>query len=113
MLSTRVRMTIEWLVPLGQARPITMALHSIAADTRTERGCVGCSVSTDMGKRGTVRYVEDWQTEADLRRRLRADTFADLASLIEEASQPPKIEFALNHETRGFDFVEEVRASAQ
>ena len=113
MLSTCVRMTIEWFVPLGQARPITMALHSLAADTRTTRGCIGCSVSTDIGKRGAVRYVEEWQTEDDLRRRLRSDTFSQLVTLIEGAVQPPRIEFALDHETRGLDFVEEVRGSPQ
>ena|SRR5438093_8960767 len=113
MLSTCVRMTIEWFVPLGQTRPITMALHSLAADTRTTRGCIGCSVSTDIGKRGAVRYVEEWQTEDDLRRRLRSDTFSQLVTLIEGAIQPPRIEFALDHETRGLDFVEEVRGSPQ
>jgi len=105
-------MTIEWLVPLGQMRPITVALHSLAADTRTTRGCVGCSVSTDIASRGTVRYVEEWQTEADLRRRLRSETFSQLVALIEEAVQPPRIEFTLDHETRGFDFMEEVRSAA-
>ena len=109
MLSTSVRMTIEWYVPLGQTRPVTMALHSVAADTRTTRGCVGCSVSTDIGKRGAVRYVEEWQTEDDLRRRVMSDTFAQLVNLVEDAAQPPRIEFALDRETRGLDFVEEVR----
>ena len=112
MLSTCVRMTIEWFVPLGQTRPITIALQSLAADTRTTRGCVGCSVSTDIGTRGTVRYIEEWQTEDDLRRRLRSDTFSHLVMLIENAVQPPRIEFALDRETRGLDFVEEVRGSA-
>jgi len=120
MLSTCVRMTIEWFVPLGQTRPITMALQSLAADTRTTRGCIGCSVSTDItspsprrtpGTRGTVRYIEEWQTEDDLRRRLRSETFAKLATLIEDAVPPPRIEFALHRETRGLDFVEEVQKS--
>ena len=111
MLSTGVRMTIEWHVPFGQTRPITMALHSLAADTRTTRGCVGCSVTADIGKRGTVRYVEDWQTEDDLRRRIQSDTFSKLVTLLEDAIQPPRIEFALDQETRGLDFVEEVRRS--
>ena len=102
-------MTIEWFVPLGQTRPITMALHSVAAETRTARGCVGCSVSTDIGNRGTVRYVEEWLTEDDLRQRVRSDTFVHLVTLMEDATQPPRIEFALAHETRGLDFVEEVR----
>ena len=45
-------MTIEWFVPLGQTRPITMALQSLAADTRTTRGCVGCSVLDRHRKAG-------------------------------------------------------------
>ena len=104
-----VRMTIEWLVPLGETRPITMALHAVAADTRDVRGCVGCSVLTDIGKTGAVRYVEDWQSEEDLRRRLQSDTFNQVITLIDRASRPPRIEFALPHGTRGLDFVEEVR----
>jgi quinol monooxygenase YgiN len=104
-------MTIEWFVPLGETRPITMALYSVAAETRPTRGCVGCSVSTDIGSRAAVRYAEEWLTEDDLRLRLRDDTFSHLVTLMEDATQPPRIEFALEKETRGLDFVEEVRAS--
>ena len=104
-----IRMTIEWLVPLGETRPITMALHAVAADTREVRGCVGCSVLTDIGKSGAVRYVEDWRTEEDLRRRLQSETFNQVITLIDRASRPPRIEFALAHGKRGLDFVEEVR----
>ena len=89
-----------------------MALHSLAADTRTTRGCIGCSVSTDIGKRGTVRYIEEWQSEDDLRQRVRSETFAHLFTLIEDATQPPRIEFSLDSETRGLDFVEEVRRTS-
>jgi quinol monooxygenase YgiN len=104
-------MLVEWLVPLGETRPITMALHSLAGETRTLRGCVGCSVTTDIGTAGSVRYVEEWKTEEDLRRRLKADTFSHLVTLIEHASQRPRIEFTLAHGTRGLDFVEEVRGT--
>ena len=111
MFSTCVRMTIEWSVPLGQTRPITMALHSLAAEVRTSRGNIGCSVATDIGNRGTVRYTEEWLTEEDLRHHVRSDTFAQLVTLMEDATHPPRIEFTLVHETRGLDYVEEVRAS--
>src|SRR5690242_18616775 len=95
MRAASVRMTIEWLVPLGETRPITMALHALAADTRSVRGNVGCSVSTDIRQGGAVKYVEDWKSEDDLRRRLQSDTFNQLMTLMEDASQPPRIEFAL------------------
>ena len=68
-------------------------------------------MTTDIGNRGTVRYTEEWLTEEDLRAHVRSDIFAQLVTLIEDATQPPRIEFTLVHETRGLDFVEEVRAS--
>jgi quinol monooxygenase YgiN len=106
-------MSIKWLVPLGQTRALTMALHSVAEATRGTHGCVGCSVTTDIGNRGEVHYTEEWITEADLRERLRSHTFDSLCTLIDDATPAPRIEFTLAHETRGFDFVEEVRASAR
>jgi quinol monooxygenase YgiN len=109
MSVTHVRMTIEWSVPIGQTRPITMALHSLAADIRPTFGCVSCSVSTDIAKHGLVRYVEEWRTEEDLRLRVNADTFVPLITLMEESTQPPHVEFALTRGTRGLEFVEEVR----
>lgn len=113
MPSTRFYMMIEWSVPIGQARPLTMALHSVAAEIRAIRGCVGCSVATDLGNHGTVRYTEAWQTEEHLRLRMQSDTFSHLIMLIEDAIQRPLIEFGLGRETRGFDFVTEVRASTR
>jgi quinol monooxygenase YgiN len=110
MLAMRARLTIEWFVPLGQARAITNVLQSVADETRVMRGCIGCSVLTDIGTRGTVRYSEEWETEADLRARIRSDNFPRLASLMEASIQPPTVEIVLAHQTRGLDFVEEVRA---
>src|SRR5436190_1745558 len=112
MFSTRVKMTIEWSVPIGQTRPLTSALHSLAADVRPRRGCVGCSVSSDLANRNVVRYVEECQAESDLRARVAGDTFGQLVSLMEEASQPPHIEFVLPHETKGFEFIEQAREAS-
>lgn len=111
MVPTRVRMTVEWFVPIGQTRPITIALHSLADETRTAHGCLGCSVSTDITNRGTVSYTEEWQTEEDLRRRLLSASFPKLVTLVENATQRPRMEFTLSQGTRGFDFVEEVLGS--
>jgi len=106
-------MMIEWFVPLGQTRSILMALHSVAAETRSSSGCVGCSVTTHIGNRGAMRYSEEWLTEDDLRRHMLTDTFEHLVTLMEGATQAPRIEFTLANETRGFDFVEEVRGFAR
>jgi len=110
-VSTNVRMTVEWLVPLGQARPITMALHSLSADIRTSPGCAGSSVSTSQANGIAVRYIEDWETEGDLREHLRSVTFRRLIALVDGAIHPPRIEFTLPGGVRGLDYVVEVQRS--
>ena len=113
MSSTHVHLTIEWYMPIDQARPTTLALHSVAAETRMTHGCVRCSVAADFAHHGTVRYTEEWLTEQDLRVHMQSDTFSQLMRLIDGATEPPFIEFALPHQTRGLDFVAEVLASAR
>lgn len=103
------RMTVEWLVPLGETRSMTAALQSLMTAARASRGCVRCSMSTDLANLATVRYFEEWQTEDDLRRRLQPDTFTHLAWLIDDATGPAQIEFDLPSGKRGLDFVEESR----
>ena len=101
-------MTVEWLVPVGQIRPMTMALHLLMAQTWSVRGCLGCSVSSGIKDHGTVCYVEEWQTEEDLRHRLAVGRFSELAELIENATTPPSVTFTLPGGTRGLDFLQEV-----
>jgi quinol monooxygenase YgiN len=106
-------MTVEWLVPRGQARAITIALHSLMTTTRAAHGCIGCSTSTDLGDRDTVRYTEEWRTEEDLRGRLRSDTFHQLAALVDNSTGPARVEFDLPSGKRGLDFVEETRQATK
>ena len=109
--SSRVRMTVEWLVPDGQARSVTMALQSVSSETRMARGSTGCTVSTRTNHGVTVKYVEEWRSEDNLRDHVRSATFAKLISLIEASIRPPRIEFALPDGVRGLDYVTEVRES--
>ena len=113
MVTSSVRMTVEWLVPVAQARSITLALHALAASTRPNQGCLGCAVSTDFEHQGRVSYVEEWASEDDLRRRLDAPSFNQLATLMEDVSRPPRIEFALGDLQRRADFVREIRTAVK
>ena len=57
---------------------------------------------------GWATLGDEWETEADLRRRLGSQSFTSLAALIDDATEPPRVEFRLPGGTRGLDFVEEV-----
>jgi hypothetical protein len=88
-----------------------MALHLLMAQVWRVRGCLGCTVSSGLRVQGTVQYVEEWQTEEDLRRRLTIGSFGELAALIETATTPPSVTFTLPGGTRGLDFIQEVLCS--
>ena len=92
MHTDRVRFSVEWLVPVSQARSITLALQAVANATRPVAGCLGCLVSTDFQHSGSVKYVEEWTGEDELRRRAFGVSFSSLARLIEDVSRPPRIE---------------------
>ena len=109
MSASLVRMTVRWLVPLGESRPMSSALHTLMVAARAERGCLACSLSTELGDRAALHYVADWETEEDLQRQLRSDWFISFAALIERATSPPDVEFSVAGSMRGLDYVEEVR----
>ena len=111
MPASAVRMTVRWSVPFGEARSITDALHRLMTSARSSPGCTGCSVATDAGRQVVVQYVEEWCAEDLLRRELRSDRFATLATLMERATCLPLVEFILPEGARGLDYVEEVRAA--
>ena len=86
-----------------------MALHAMASASRSRPGCLRCAVSTDIDAGGIVRYVEDWDSEEQLRSSLTSEHFTPLSRLIEDALRPPRIEFTLASGYRRADFLHEVR----
>ena len=109
MEASPVQLTVEWKVPHGQARALTVALHDLMIATRRETGCAGCSLATEVGSGVTLRYHEGWETEEDLRRHVRSDRFSMLAGLLEQATEAPLIDFALPDCHRGIDYADEAR----
>ena len=81
MVTTTARLTVEWLIPNGQASALTKALHRMAADTRCAHSSITCSVSNDAGG-CLVRYMEEWPSTAELRRRMRSTGFRELVKLM-------------------------------
>jgi quinol monooxygenase YgiN len=102
-----VRLTVA-LNPTSSrvAQDFLDAFRFLVLGTRLESGCLGCSTWTDPD--ATVRYVEEWLTEADMRRRVRSEGFTSLLSIVESA-RDPRVQFDFVTTTRGLDYVEEVR----
>jgi hypothetical protein len=88
-------------------RDLLEAFRFLGLSVQHEPGCLGCAAWAEP--EWTVRYVEEWQTERDMRRRVRSDQFTSLLSVVESA-QLPQVQFDFVTTTRGLDYVEEARA---
>jgi quinol monooxygenase YgiN len=92
-----------------RAHDLLEALRFLGLSARLESGCLGCFSWADPDS--TVHYVEEWETEASMRQRVRSDRFTSLLAVVESA-QDPHVQFDFVSQTRGLDFVEEARTDA-
>ena len=102
-----VRLTISFIAPSVRcAQDLLDAIRFLVLGARLEPGCHESSAWADSDC--TVHYVEEWTTEADLRRRLRSDGFTSLLNLVDSAREP-RVRFDFVSSSRGLDYVAEVR----
>jgi quinol monooxygenase YgiN len=83
------------------------ALRFLTTGTRLEPGCQDCLAWADAD--AAVHYIEEWMSEADLRRHVRSARFTSLLGVIESAPEPPLVHFDFVTTTRGLDYVADVR----
>lgn len=105
---TMVRLTVALNAPSARCgQELLEALRFLMTSTRLEPGCRGCSAWADPD--ATVHYVEEWETEADMRQRVRCPRFTSLLGVLEAAHEAPRVQFDFVTSTRGLDYVAQVR----
>ena len=113
MVGQHVRMTVVWSVTPGKVTTINAALNSLMVATRVVPGCIGCTLSTELGDQAEFQYIEEWKTEADLINQIRSSRFSKLAHLMEHATERPRVEFVVRGESHGIEYAEEVRGTKE
>jgi quinol monooxygenase YgiN len=101
-----IRMLLRMSVRGPDVERVTRALRAIMLPARIERACLRCELSADVESRGTLLYLEDWASEAEMERQIRSDRFVQMLLLMEMAQSPPDLQFSFVSETRGLDYVE-------
>jgi quinol monooxygenase YgiN len=102
-----VRLTVMLRPSARGVQDLVEAFRFLMVSTRLEPGCITCSVWTEPDS--SVHYVEEWSTEADMRRRVGSERFTSVLALVESVREPPHVQFDFVLATRGLDYVEEVR----
>jgi hypothetical protein len=102
-----VRLRVALNASARSTHDLLEALRYLMVGTRLQTGCVECAAWTDPNS--TVHYVEEWETEEDMRRRVMSDAFTSLLCVMECGQGAPAVHFDFVTETRGLDYIAEVR----
>ena len=95
----------------NRVQPMIQALRSLILPIQLDRGCGGCHLYEETGEPNSFFYVEEWATQRDLEREIRSDRFTRLLSIMESSPTPPVLEFWFIPQTRGLEYIAEVRTS--
>jgi len=84
-------------------------VRSLLGPTSAASGCVSCGHYIDAQNENRLCYVEEWQTEEDLKRHIRSDDYRKLLALIDLATEPPDLKFHMVSDTLGMEYLIRVR----
>jgi quinol monooxygenase YgiN len=104
-----VRLAVMLAAPASGIQQLVDALRFLASSLRIEPGCLGCRVWVEDTDESKVQYVEEWTTEEAMRLRVRSERFTRLLEVLEAAREAPCVQFDFVTESRGLDYVAEVR----
>jgi len=83
-------------------------LRSLVGPVRSELGCNVTRLLKCAGNDHGLTWVEEWRTEGNFERHLRAPVFRQILAVIELAEAPPVVEIDEVASRRGFELVEEI-----
>jgi len=101
------------LAPPGRAREIADALRPLARRARQDSACSFSEAYASLEDQNQLVLRETWAADEDLARYIRSDDFSQVLALIEMAAAPPRLEFQVAGQTRGLDYVAEVRGTSK
>jgi quinol monooxygenase YgiN len=106
-----ITMTLEIKAPRRMRKEIINTLQQIARSTAAHAGCLGCCICQDLHKGETLTYVEEWETDRDLERRIRSDQFLKVLEVMEFSAPEPVLRFLSVLEPDGLKTVEMIRTA--
>ena len=85
------------------------ALSRVLVSAQLDRGCEHAELARDTEDESVLIYLEDWENQEQMDRRLRSDRFGALLELMEACPAPPLLELRFVSDVRGLDYVASVR----
>jgi len=98
-------------IDVGEERrgEVNRLLRSLIEPTRVETGCISCRLYHEEDDPNIMTWVEEWQSEADVKRHLRSPQYRKILAALDMADAEPQIRFDTVVETAGMRLIEEAR----
>lgn len=104
-----VQLHLRLKVKHGHRPDVIRALRARSFPAQLPGSCSHASICCELEDPDVLCYDEEWTKPEDLVREVYSDRFVRLLALMETAAEPPRLEFRFVTETRGLDYVAEVR----
>ncbi|MBP7937561.1 MAG: antibiotic biosynthesis monooxygenase [Phycisphaerae bacterium] len=101
---------VQLRIPPAVRDRVVQSLLRMAGPARAVKGCTACGVFMDVEDDNTLLYVEEWETQAAVDERLRAEDLRVLLSALDLSSEPPVVRFEAVGETQGMEVIAAARA---
>ena len=106
-----VHMILRLRTGAAGAAEVSRALRTVMLPAQRDRACLRAQLHADINDPDALCYSEEWLTVEDVIREIRSTRFNRLLELMETASEPPELLFRFISETRGLEYVAEVRGT--
>jgi quinol monooxygenase YgiN len=99
------------LTPLPGKREEIIELLQFSVDRlRTKPGCLSSGVYEARDERGTIFYLERWNTEEELNRHIQSNLYLAVLNVLDLAAEPPDISFNVIAERKSMELIRELRS---
>ena len=106
---TMVISTLRIITALKSRAEVIRTLVAQLGPIRVQPGCLRCELYRDVEDPGAITLVEEWDSQAELDRRLRSDDYRAVLAAIELAQEQPAIHFDTVIRRAGLEIIASAR----
>ena len=107
-MNTKILVTFRMIVQPERRSDLLETMRGMLEPVRVERGCLSYRLYEDVEDRDTFVLVEEWKTQEDLERHIRADSQRQLLALLDILKEQPEWRFNTVSHTAGMEIIEDV-----
>jgi quinol monooxygenase YgiN len=101
-------MKLELTVSDTSFEPVHRTLRNLIGPAEVQSGCLGCRLTRAPKKENTLVYTEIWDTESEVKSRVRSAHFRKILDAMEYSNEQPDLRFFQMNDARGMDVIEQV-----